>query len=179
MIRYVLPLILMALTAPATAGPFEAALDAYKRGNGEMALTLWRTLADAGDTAALFNVGVLYEHGRGVPQDLAEAARWYGRAADLGDVYAQTKLGALYAEGKGVDRDLEQAAQWYERAAERDHPTAQYALGTLYANGRGVPKDLGMAAKWYGRADSNTCTTSAVTTADGLRNRSALGQPQG
>ena len=41
-----------------------------------------RALAEQGDTEEQFNLGVTYANGHGVPQDHAEAARWYRLAAD-------------------------------------------------------------------------------------------------
>jgi TPR repeat protein len=39
----------------------------------------------------------MYHEGKGVPQDFAEAARWYRRAADHGHAMAQYNLGTCYA----------------------------------------------------------------------------------
>ena len=39
---------------------------------------------------ARFTLGVMYGEGRGVPQDYAEAARWYRRAAEQGDARRST-----------------------------------------------------------------------------------------
>ena len=43
-----------------------------------------RVQAEHGDAAAQFNFGSMYFHGTGVPQDSAEAVRWYRKAADQG-----------------------------------------------------------------------------------------------
>ena len=48
---------------------------------------------------AQFNLGLSYDTGTGVPQDPAEAARWFRRAADQGDATAQQNLGVKYANG--------------------------------------------------------------------------------
>jgi hypothetical protein len=79
------------LTPPgaAIAGPFEDAAAAYKRKDYASAMSLWRSLAEQGDTRAQGNVGVMYSHGEGVPQDYAEALKWYRRAAEQGDAHAQ------------------------------------------------------------------------------------------
>ena len=41
---------------------------------------------------------------RGVPQDYAEAVKWYRKGADQGYARAQHNLGVVYAEGHGVPR---------------------------------------------------------------------------
>jgi TPR repeat protein len=40
----------------------------------------------SGNALAQSNLGVLYYHGWGVPQDFAEAVRWYRKAADQGEL---------------------------------------------------------------------------------------------
>jgi hypothetical protein len=52
-----------------------------------------------------------------VPQDYAEAAKWYRRSSDQWFWEAQFALAALYAEGKGVPRDLVQAYTLFTVAA--------------------------------------------------------------
>ena len=61
----------------------------------------------------------MYQEGRGVPQDYAEAAGWYHRAADQGDIDAMFHLGASYAEGRGVAQDYVKAHMWVNLAASR------------------------------------------------------------
>jgi len=44
---------------------------------------------------AEYNLGLMYELGRGVARDAAEAKRWYERAAAKGDEDAKARLRAL------------------------------------------------------------------------------------
>ena len=105
-----------------------------------------RITAELGDTHAQFNLGVHYHDGdHGLPQDFAEAARWYHKAAEQGFAPAQNNLGALYWMGDGVPQDRAEAVRWHRKAAEQGDPNAQYNLGTSLAYGRGVPKDLQQA----------------------------------
>ena len=41
-------------------------------------------LAEQGDATAQFNLGTMYDSGRGVRQDYAEAFRWYRKVAEQG-----------------------------------------------------------------------------------------------
>ena len=66
---------------------------------------------------AQFNLGLSYDTGMGVPQDSAEAARWFRRAADQGDATAQQNLGVMYANGEGVPREFVAAHMWLNVAA--------------------------------------------------------------
>jgi len=54
-----------------------------------------------------------------VPQDYAEAVRWYRKAADQGDAGAQINLSGMYERGDGVPQDYVQAHLWINLAASR------------------------------------------------------------
>ena len=61
----------------------------------------------------------MYDYGRGVPQDYAEAAKWYRRAAEQGNANSQYNLGVMYAEGQGVSQDYVLAHLWLNLAVSR------------------------------------------------------------
>ena len=61
--------------------------------------------AEQGNAGAQSSLGWIYANGEGVPEDDAEAARWYRLAAEQGDYSAQGNLGRLYANGEGVPQD--------------------------------------------------------------------------
>jgi putative methionine-R-sulfoxide reductase with GAF domain len=69
-------------------------------------------LADGGDPAAQFDVGVRYWTGDQVPQDYAQAVRWFSLAAEQGNVAAQAMLGNCYWAGRGVPPDPMRAYFW-------------------------------------------------------------------
>ena len=48
-----------------------------------------RRRADEGYVRAQYNLALMYDTGRGVPEDNMEAVRWYRKAADQGNAYAQ------------------------------------------------------------------------------------------
>jgi TPR repeat protein len=77
-----------------------------------------RTKAEQGDSAAQFNLGVMYAKGQGVGQDYMEAAKWYRKAAEQGYAPAQCKLGTMYFQGHGVTQDYAEAVRWFHKAAE-------------------------------------------------------------
>lgn len=94
----------------------------------------------------------MYERGRGVPLDYAEALRWYRRAAMQGDTNGQANLAWMYEMGFGTLPDFHQAEYWYRRAANGGNARAQYNLGRLYHNGRGIEQDEEESQKWFRRA---------------------------
>ena len=99
---------------------------------------IFRQAAEQGTLTRSSYLGVMYANGEGVPEDDAEAVRWYRMAAEQGHAGAQYALGFMYATGRGVLKDDAEAVRWYRMAAEQGHAGAQYNLGLMYANGRGV-----------------------------------------
>ena len=75
-----------------------------------------RARAEQGDASAQHNLGVVHDYGQGVPQDDAEAARWYRLAADQGLALAQVNLGVRYENGRGVPQDYIEAHMWFNLA---------------------------------------------------------------
>jgi TPR repeat protein len=98
-------------------------------------------------------LGYMYAHGRGVPQDYTEAVKWYTKAAEHGDPNAQSVLGDMYRQGKGVSEDNKEAVKWFTKAAEQENVAAQHNLGSLYRHGgKDLPQDYKEAVKWYTKA---------------------------
>jgi len=111
-----------------------------------------RVRAEAGEAIAQYNLGVMYANGEGVPEDDAEAVRWYRLSAEQGDANAQNNLGIMYRDGDGVPEDDAEAVRWYRLAAEQGNAYAQHNLGIMYASGQGVPKGDVLAYMWYNLA---------------------------
>jgi TPR repeat protein len=59
----------------------------------------------------------MYDNGEGVPQNDAEAMKWYRKAADQGIAPAQYNLGLMYANGRGVPQNDAEAYVWSSLAA--------------------------------------------------------------
>ena len=76
-----------------------------------------RARAEAGVAEDQYLLGVRYRNGRGVPENDAEAVRWYRLAADQGYASAQVNLGFMYRNGDGVPEDYVQAHMWFNLAA--------------------------------------------------------------
>ena len=108
--------------------------------------------AEKGDVKAQYEVGEMYEKGKGAVRDAQKAFDWYLKAAKQKDYKAAFKVGLFYYEGTAVKRDYDKAFDWFSRSAEKNYVRAQYYLGELYENGHGAPKDDDTALKWYKRA---------------------------
>lgn len=109
--------------------------------------------AKAGKLKAMYDVGKLYERGRGINVDLAAAAQWYQKAASGGQTSAQSRLGIMYFEGRGVKQNYKKALQLLNAAAKDNVPSAQYQLANMYELGTGVTQSLEKAIHWYNESD--------------------------
>ncbi|MBI3563316.1 MAG: sel1 repeat family protein [Gammaproteobacteria bacterium] len=105
--------------------------------------------AQKGDSLAMYEVGRMYERGRGTEQDVNKAADWYKKASENGQYEAKARLGILYLEGNGVDRNPAKALDLLASSAEAGVATAQFYLATMYENGEGVAADDQKALNLY------------------------------
>lgn len=122
--KNLLPLIILIFAPIVLAQSFIDGDDAYNAGDYERALTILRPLAEQGNAEAQFNLGIMYDKGRGVNQDDAEAVKWFRLAAEQGLAEALFVLGSMYETGHGVSQDYVRAHMWYNIAASLVHDFA-------------------------------------------------------
>ncbi|MCG6205303.1 hypothetical protein LPW26_11685 [Rhodopseudomonas sp. HC1] len=111
-----------------------------------------RKAALKGDAAAAYEVGNRFAEGKGVPANVEEAAKWYGRASQAGVVPAMFRMGTLNEKGLGVTKDLDAARRYYVRAADRGNAKAMHNLAVLEADGGGKGANYKSAAEWFRKA---------------------------
>ncbi len=99
-----------------------------------------------------YNMGDMYEKGKGVSINKSEAFNLYKKAALQGNVNAENKIGYMYENGIGVIKNIGEAVKWYKKAAEQGNASAQNNLGYMYDIGRGVEKNVDKALKLYKKA---------------------------
>ena len=95
--------------------------------------------ADQGDALAQYDLGCMYEEGRGVKQDSGKAMQCYLKAAEQGYAKAQYELGLMYSKLPANKKNEEEAIKWiqtavegFRQAAENGDPEAQCRLGEIY-----------------------------------------------
>jgi len=115
-------------------------------------LNALRARAALGNPKAQFGLASAYYLGKGVPQDYAEALRWYKTAADQGEPDAEDGLGYMYVAGRGAKQDYAEALRWYKRSAEHGDAKGQFDLATVYDDGVGVSPDYVEAEHWFRKA---------------------------
>ena len=165
------------LVTAASAATYDDGRQAYRNGDYATALQVFRRLAERGNASAQEALGRMYERGEGVPQDAAEASRWFKMAederqglkaynnsdfatalrifrplAERGQVVAEYTVGLMYANGQGVPQDYAEAMKWHRKAADQGERKAQFSVGLMYFKGLGVPANRAEAFKWYLRA---------------------------
>lgn len=142
------------ITVSGFGGQFEDAMAAHERGDYATAFRLMKPLAENGDVKAQHNLGVMYDYGRGRPQDSTNALKWYRSAAEHGFPESQHNLGHMYYQGQGVPQNYAEAAKWYRRAADQGMADSQVNLGIMYYHGQGVSRDYVLAHMWLSLAAS-------------------------
>src|SRR5262249_24804800 len=126
-----------------------AARKAEADGDYPKMVKLLLPLAEEGDLAAQYMVGLMYETGQSGQRSPGLAAKWYRKAAEQGYARAQYYLGDLYYRGKGDMQNYPEALKWYRRAADQGTAMAQHMLGIMYVKGQGTEQDYVQAYKWF------------------------------
>jgi TPR repeat protein len=152
------------ISIPFWTDDLKKAKRAYKAGDYERALKLFRSSSDDGNIVADWYLGHMYSQGVGVPRDDAMAYSYYSRVAEHYDpeetdpkrlkitVDAMVRLADYQRTGAvnaGIQPDPRAAAQSYLKIATNyGHPAAQYALGVMSIKGEGVKKNPSQGLKW-------------------------------
>jgi TPR repeat protein len=95
----------------------------------------YRKAAEQGNADAQNRLGLMYDEGRGVPQNDSEAVKWYRKAAEQGLGVAQNNLGWMYRNGEGVPQDMETAYMWFYIAVTNGYKDAQKWIDELEEKG--------------------------------------------
>jgi TPR repeat protein len=103
----------------------------------------------ASSASAIYEKGLAFEFGEGVPQDYRTAFEFFKKSADQNYAPAQYKLGLAYAYGQGTEINPEVAVEWYKKSAAQGYALAQRTLATLYMSGDGIEQNKPLALAWY------------------------------
>jgi TPR repeat protein len=76
---------------------------------------------EEGHPNAQVRLGTMYSRGEGVPENAAEAVKWWRKAAHHGNALAQLKLGVVYYKGIGVRKDYVMAYVFTSMAKAQQH----------------------------------------------------------
>lgn len=118
-----------------------------------------------GETEAQYKLAQKLSIGDGLPENDAEALKWYKKAADSGHPKAAMTMARLYFTGEGMEQDDAKGAEWMMRAAESGDPYAQALMGMLYLGGIGVEQDPQLALDWLNRSSEREAVMLSGTIA--------------
>lgn len=118
------------------------------------AAALLRTAIEGGASRACYNLGLLYEYGKGVQQSYELAHKYYTRGMEQHDIDSMYNLAMLYAYGRGVTQDFHKARQLLEISAQIDHPPSVYYIGIFKTYGYASEINYEQAINWFERAAS-------------------------
>jgi TPR repeat protein len=127
----------------------QIALQAFRSGYDETALSILTPLADEGNSKAQYWLADIYENGIGVKPDTARALTLLQKSAAQGFVPAQRHLGEVYLRGNEMLQDFGKAHLWLHKAATAGDAEAERMLGQMFALGLGVTQDQPEAYAWY------------------------------
>lgn len=112
-----------------------------------------QALAEEGDPAAQFNMGVVYKYGLCVPKNGLTAIQWFKQSLDGGNIAAAEWIATLYNAGsKFLDKDPAMATKYYEIGAVGGDAFCMRVLGNRHLTGEGVTPSLDKAIKWLDRS---------------------------
>lgn len=104
----------------------------------------WLRAAEQGDANVWYHLGLMFELGMAVPQDMAQAEYWYTRAAQGDDVRAQLALAQMLEA-----RQDEAAVTWVLKAAKQGNVDAQRAMGRALIEAPVGTRDALRGMAWY------------------------------
>lgn len=88
-----------------------------QEGHLEKAFDCYQRAADHQIPAAYAALGLCYEAGLGVIEDIEKAVSFYKKAADAGDAFGMAHYGYALANGEGCKKDEKSAMSWLIKAA--------------------------------------------------------------
>jgi hypothetical protein len=81
-------LIVLLLAGLGYADDIDKGAEAFGKNDFETAVKLFSKACDGGNAKGCFNLGFMYENGRGVRQDYEQALKYFGKACDMDNTNA-------------------------------------------------------------------------------------------
>jgi TPR repeat protein len=133
----------------------------------------YKVAADRGDADAQWQLGLMYEGGRGgLAPDPVEAARLYKLSAEQGYAVAQVQLAYMYERGNVVPKNWPEAARLYRLAANQGNADGEANLADFYERGdAGLRRNAceAMRLRKLAAAQGNTYAAKALNGANATR----------
>lgn len=129
----------------------------YYEGEGvqqsyEEAFFWFKKAEEQGILDASYYLGVMYDLGLGVQQDIKKAMSYYSPITVGQLEKVMNIIGEYTFEGVGFPKDLPETISETITAAENGNIYAQFKLAYLYQNGYGLKRNITKAIEWYTKA---------------------------
>lgn len=123
---------------------------------------LYLKAAQQNHIEAQYELGQLYEQGKGIEQSFDKAVEWFLRAAEQNYDAAKYRLFELYALGKGVKKSITEAVSWlnkcrWEKLNLEPKGLELYSIGKKYYYGLEVDQSYTEAIIWWNMAIEENC----------------------
>ncbi len=146
-------------TSLATANTMKKADEALVFGDFSTAAKEYRAAARPengnirqGNPEAQYWLALLYNYGKGVKRDKAQALNWMRASADNGYPPGQLSFGLWTLIGYGKNPDIKTGIRYIKAAADQGDPDALYLLASMTNQGALVKKDKHKTKTLYAKA---------------------------
>lgn len=138
----------------------------FKMGHYDNARAIWEALDARDNGDAAFNLGLLYEDGKGVAANMDTAMAYYYRATENGSQKGLYRLGVLYLYGsKQLEPEPDRGRRYLSRAAALGDAQAAEHLAALDDNAEGPSDVLVAVDKAVARGDMISAVQQLKTAA--------------
>lgn len=171
---------LLSFGAHAANNDFQASTDkALAAGSPQAVIKALDKESYRGNLIAALQLGRIYRDGKLVPQDFAQAKKYFKSAATsnltriwyrYGNADAQYELAVLLQSGSGGKPDHPAAESWFQKAAAQGDARSQLALAKMYFNGSGIKRNIEQAFIWSSLAAA-VLNDAALKEAENIRDQ--------
>ena len=116
--------------------------------NASTAFELFLRAAEAGDSSARLQIGIMYKDGIGTDINIVEALKWLECSAEQKNYVAIGTMARMFLNGEGVEKNQKKAFILYKEVADSGNSFARNQVGMMYKNGIGTEKDIDLAKKY-------------------------------
>ena len=128
---------------------FSEGLTLFDNEEFEKAMMNFMASLEEGVNESNFYIGLMYEAGLGVKQDIIESAVWYKNGADKGSSRCQYRFGLYNFHNDNSSMSFFEALKWFELSIENGFYDAYFDIGSMYEHGLGVKKDINKAIESF------------------------------
>lgn len=154
--KWVLYLLMIASSicfADSLDNKYAKGMSLYKKNEFEKAFRIFKEMADAGDSQGLYNLGIMYESGKGVERNEEKALQSFQKCADNWFDNCLFEMGNVYMYGSfNVQKNSGKAYDYYMKVALKGHTEAEYKVGSMNFRGDGVGRNDETAFKFMKKA---------------------------